>query len=140
MTIFETEDDLKREKKAIETFVNTFGGSYKKLDPLDIDYKVFDKDQNIIAYAEVKGRIRNIRNAYPLPISVKKLTKLMDKRLNPVIIWACDDGIIYGKVNELVGMIKVGGRSDRDGFNDVEIMAYYDKQKAFKYVRFKELS
>ena len=40
---FETEEDLRREKKAIETFVNTFGGSYKKLDPQDIDYKIFNK-------------------------------------------------------------------------------------------------
>ena len=44
MTIFETEQDLIREKKAIETFVKIFGGSFKKLAPLDIDYKVFDKD------------------------------------------------------------------------------------------------
>ena len=55
---FETETDLIREKKAIELFVSIFGGSYKKLDPQDIDFKVFDKDKNLIAYAEVKGRIR----------------------------------------------------------------------------------
>ena len=54
---FETEIDLIREKKAIELFVSIFGGSFKKLDPHDIDYKVFDKDKNLIAYAEVKGRI-----------------------------------------------------------------------------------
>jgi hypothetical protein len=35
--ISETEQDLLREKKAIETFVKTFGGSYQKLDPFDID-------------------------------------------------------------------------------------------------------
>lgn len=135
--IFETEQDLIREKKAIEIFVNIFGGSYQKLDPRDIDYKIFDKDKNLIAYAEVKGRIRTMSNAYPLPISARKVVKLTDKRLNPVVIWACEDGIIYGKVNNLKGEIKFGGRPTRENsFDDSELMIYYDKQKELKYVRY----
>ncbi len=135
--IFEKESDLIREKKAIELFVNVFGGSYQKLDPFDIDYKVFDKDKKLIAYAEVKGRIRSVRTAYPLPIAIRKLAKLMDKRLTGIIIWACDDGIIYAKADELKGSIMWGGRPNRVGSaNDDELMAYYDKQKAFKYVRY----
>jgi hypothetical protein len=135
--IFETEEDLRREKKAIEIFVNIFGGSYQKLDPRDIDYKIFDKDKNLIAYAEVKGRIRTMSNAYPLPISARKVVKLTDKRLNPVVIWACEDGIIYGKVNNLKGEIKFGGRPPRENsFDDSELMIYYDKQKELKYVRY----
>ena len=134
---FETETDLLREKKAIELFVSIFGGSYQKLDPHDIDFKVFDKDNKLISYAEVKGRIRTIRDSYPLPISAKKLVKLADKRLRPVIIWACDDGIIYGKANNLYGEIKLGGRPPRVGsVNDAELMVYYDKQKELKYVRY----
>jgi len=134
---FETEQDLKRENKAIITFVNTFGGSFKKLDPYDIDYKVFDKEGKLIAYVEVKGRIKTMHNAYPLPIAARKAVKLTDKRLNPVIIWVCEDGIIYGKVDKLKGEIKWGGRPPRDNsFNDDELMIYYDKQKALKYIRF----
>lgn len=135
--IFETETDLVRERKAIELFVSIFKGSYKKLDPFDIDYKVFDKDNNLIAYVEVKGRIRTMNAAYPLPISAAKLVKLVDKRLNPVIVWACEDGIIYAQANKLVGQIKWGGRPPRDGsYNDAEMMVYYDKQRTMKYVRF----
>ena len=135
--IFETEQDLIREKKAITLFVNTFGGSYKKLDPFDIDYKVFDKDGNLISYVEVKGRIKTMRDAYPLPISAKKLMKLVDKRLAPVIIWSCEDGIIYAEANKLHGEIKIGGRKPRDNsYSDIELMIYYDKQKDLKYVRF----
>lgn len=137
MMTFETETDLIREKKAIEAFVNRFKGSFKKLDPQDIDYKVFDKDKNLIAYAEVKGRIRTMHNAYPLPLSARKLVKLIDKRITPVLIWACEDGIIYGKADKLQGEIKWGGRPPRDGaFSDNELMVYYDKQKELKYVRF----
>lgn len=135
--IFETEEDLRREKKAIEIFVNTFGGSYKKLDPQDIDYKIFDKKGELIAYAEVKGRVRTMNAAYPLPIALRKISKLADKRLNPLVIWACEDGIIYGKVNKLKGEIKWDGRVPRENsFNDSELMIYYDKQKELKYVRF----
>jgi len=134
---FETEEDIRRERKAIDTFVKTFGGSYQKLDPLDVDYKVFDKDKKLVAYAEVKGRVRPIRDAYPLPIAIRKLVKLADKRLNPVVIWACEDGIIYGRPEKLRGEIKYGGRKIReDSYDDQELMAYYEKQKGLKYVRF----
>ena len=134
---FETEQDLKREQNAISVFVNTFGGSFQKLDPYDIDYKIFDSQGKLIAYAEVNGRIRTMHNAYPLPVSAKKVVKLADKRLNPVMIWACEDGIIYGQINKLNGVIKWGGRAPRENsFNDDELMIYYGKQKALRYIRF----
>lgn len=137
MKIFETEQDLKREERAITTFVNVFGGSFKKLGPLDIDYKVFDKEGNLIAYAEVKGRLKTMKTAYPLPIALSKLNKLIEKRLNPVVIWSCDDGIIYGKVFSLVGQVKYGGRPPREGAsNDNEMMVYFDDQRELKYIRF----
>jgi hypothetical protein len=137
MTYFETEEDRLREQKAIYRFVSLFEGNYEKLGPHDVDYKIFDKNKSLIAYAEVKGRLRNIANAYPLPIAARKLVKLMDKRLNPVVIWACDDGIIYGRLKDIIGTAKFGGRPKREGSsNDEELMVYYDKQKAFKYVRY----
>jgi len=137
MMIFETKEDLEREKKAIELFVNMFEGSYKKLDQFDIDYKVFDKDKTLIAYAEVKGVNKIINSAYPLVISARKIVKLADKRLNPIVIWCCQDGIIYGKVNKLKGEIKWGGRTPRENsYNDTELMIYYDKQSELKYIKF----
>lgn len=126
MMTFDTPESLRREKKAIELFVNMFNGSFQKLDPQDVDYKVFDKDNNLIAYAEVVSRIRTMNASYPLPVQAKKLVKLFDKRITPVVIWSCDDGIVYGKVNELRGEIIV----------DSELMVYYNKHKEFKYVRF----
>ena len=131
--IFETEQDLKRQHSAITTFVNTFGGSFKKLDPNDVDYKVFDKEGNLIAYVEIRTRIRTIHNAYPLPIPARKVLKLSDKRLNPVIIWACEDGIIYSRIEKLKGEIKWGGNAP---FDIPELIIFYEKQKSLKYVRF----
>ena len=123
----ESEEELRREKKAIELFVSMFSGSFQKLDPNDVDYKIFDKDKKLIAYAEVRSRFKSIYDAYPLPISAKKMVKLMDKRLNPVVIWSCDDGIIYSKISHLTGTVQ---------FESDDFVLYFDKQKSMKYVRF----
>jgi len=134
---FETEKDRDRELKAITKFVERFSGSFKKLDPFDVDYRVYNDKGNLIAYVEVKGRLREMSDAYPLPISATKVTKLCAKRLNPVLIWACEDGIIYGKVNEIVGEARWGGRKPRkDSYSDEELMLYYPKQKTFKYAKY----
>ena len=134
---FETEKDLTREKRAIQKFVDRFGGSFKKLDPNDVDYRVYDKNNILIAYAEVKGRYRSLSQAYPLPIAARKVVKLCDKRLNPVVIWACDDGIIYGKPNEIQGDVRWGGRKPREGsYNDQELMLYYPKQEGTRYIKY----
>ena len=134
--LYETQEDLYRETKAIEHYVKLFKGSYKKLDKLDIDFKIFDENNLLIGYAEVKDRNKIIADAYPLVVSVKKLSKLMDKRLNPTIIWACLDGIIYGKVQYLKGEIKYGGSSRSMELSDKELMAYFDKQSQLKYFKY----
>ena len=120
-------EEQRREKRAIDLFVSLFNGSYQKLDPNDIDYKVFDQDKNLIAYAEVVSVFRVMREAYPVPIDAKKLIKLADKRLNPVVIWSCEDGIIYCKTNKLDGSIK---------WEEDEFTVYADKVRAMKYIRF----
>ncbi len=75
---FESNKDLTRERKAIEKFVSKFKGTFKKLDPNDVDYRVFDEQGKLIAYAEVKGRYRSLSNAYPLPVAARKVVKLCD--------------------------------------------------------------
>lgn len=134
--ITETEDDLRREQRAIELYAKTFSLTYQKLDRFDIDYRLFNRKGDVVAYAEVKGRVRTMHTAYPLPVSAKKFTKLLDKRLNPIIIWACEDGIIYAKATNLEGSCKIGGRTDRGAPSDEELMLYFDKQKSLKYIRF----
>ncbi len=47
---FETDKDLSREHKAITTFVKMFNGSFKKLDPNDIDYRVYDKEGTLVSF------------------------------------------------------------------------------------------
>lgn len=124
--IIETNEDKVREKKAIQKFVDRFSGSFKKLSPSDIDYRVFDKDNNLIAYAEVKPIYKPLSQSYPLPIEARKVVKVCDKILNPVIIWACDDGIIYARPSEIEGQAVCENN---------EMIIYYNKQSGTKYIR-----
>lgn len=132
--IFQTDNDLIREEIAMKAFAKKYNLLFKKLDEFDIDFAVYNLDNQLIAYAEVKGRNREIKDAYPLPISIRKISKLHDKKLNTIVIWSCFDGIIYGKLNKLVGVVKYGGMIEqREGSaNDQELMAYYDRQTDLK--------
>lgn len=116
------------ESKAITTFTNLFSGSFKKLSPGDIDFKVFDKSNTLIAYAEVCVKRMPIRSSYPLSVDAEVLVRLIGKRLNPVLIWHCEDGIIYARAEQLVGTARMSSNG--------ELVIYYDKQKSMKYIRF----
>jgi hypothetical protein len=74
---------------------------------------------------------RTIASAFPVTVKCKDIVSLFDKRLNPVVIWACEDGIIYARVEDIRGDILV----DRTGS---ELVAVYPKQKSFKYLRYYE--
>ena len=134
---FEKQIDLERENKAADFFCNIFGYDKNKLDKNDIDFEILEEG-NFKFYLEVKGRIKNIKDAYPLPVSVKKLTKMQDKKKQCVILWACNDGIIFSRIEKLVGEIKVGGRIPRQGaVNDIEYMAYFNKADNLKEIKYK---
>ena len=133
---FETKQDLDRENNSANFFCGQFGFNKKKLGKNDIDFAIYD-DQKILFYLEIKGRLKNINEAYPLPISVKKLTKINDKKKQSVILWACNDGIIFSRTEKLIGLIKIGGRKPRNGsFNDIEFMAYFDKSNNLKEIKY----
>jgi|TARA_R110000796_G_scaffold41427_1_gene102533 hypothetical protein len=138
MPRFETQEDRDREEKAIKRFVKSFSGTFQKLGDWDLDYQVFN-DGKFLAYAEVKGRRgRHIHSAYPLPVAVRKLFKMQEKKEAGVLIWACIDGIIYGKFRNLKGRIQFGGWDipRKSSANDQELMVYYDNQKELKSLKY----
>jgi|TARA_R110002020_G_scaffold22078_4_gene74732 hypothetical protein len=131
---FEENHNLDRENKAKDKFLSLHPklSHAKKLGPNDIDFQLFSGEE-LVGFAEVKGRHKLMSEAYPLPIAIRKLNKLQGEqlpRVKPsVIIWACDDGIIYGKTHKIKGVIKYGGRKPREGsVNDQELMAFYPEQ------------
>ena len=136
---FEKQTDLQREMKAIKLFTDGFKGGFIKLGQNDIDFTVLDGNHTVIAYAEVKGRNKTMQDAFPLPIAARKIVKLMDKSktVEPIVIWACLDGIIYGRIKKLGGVLKVGGRKPREhAVNDIEAMVYYYETADLKKINY----
>ena len=130
------EEIQKKKHKAIETFISTFGGSYHAQTKGDVDYKI-SKDGELIAYMEVAIRNKTIATAYPLIVPAARIVKLADKRLNPVLMWACDDGIIYARLKDVEAQIKWGSILPHlDLAEHGELMCYYAKQKHFKYIKY----
>ena len=63
-------------KRVIDMFVSKFNGTYKRLSPKDADYRIYDKDGEIIAYAEIRIIDKPMSKAYPLPMSARKIVNL----------------------------------------------------------------
>ena len=118
--------------KAITKFTERFNGSFKKLGPNDVDYRVYDSDNNLISFVLVIPTKKKVTACYPLSIPLNKLSQLSLKRLNPVVIWACNDGFMYGKVKELNGNVSWMGTTELNS----ELVVQYPKQKTFKYARY----
>jgi hypothetical protein len=124
---FESQGDIVRENKAIALFCEKFLAKWKKLDKNDVDFKVTRGER--VCYVEVKGRNRNIEDAYPLPLAARKMVKLVDKGEESIVIWDCLDGLIYGNTKHIYSSGKIGGRKPREGSsNDQEYMLYFDEQ------------
>lgn len=130
------EEVKRRKQKAIETFVATFGGTFQAQAKGDVDYKIL-KDGELLAYLEATPRYKTIASAYPLVIPASRMLKLMEKRHNPVVLWACDDGLIYARAQQIYGEIKWGSFLPHlDLAEHGELMCYYAKQKHFKYIKY----
>jgi hypothetical protein len=131
---FENQEDLDREKRAIDLFVGGADGFFpKKLPPNEIDFAIASKVEGNrnVAYVEIKG-VKKVKSAYdehtPV-VAIKKLTSLQKyinerKCPNVYIAWAYSDGIKYAKVTDLKGIIRWGGQfKPRAGsVNDHELM------------------
>lgn len=136
MATFEVQEDRDREIKAIELLCSIYEVDYIKLPSADVDFQLINKRGMVIAYVEVKGRNRTIERAFDLPIAVRKIIKLTNYAIKPIVVWACFDGIIYADINKLVGTIRLGGRPKREGaYNDCEIMAYYNRQENINIIK-----
>jgi len=131
-TRFETQSDLTREENAIKILCERSNAKYEKLGENDVDFKI-TKDGKTY-YAEVKGRNKTLNECYPLPVAARKIVKLCDTKA-PIIIWDCEDAIIYGNVNKLNAEGRTGGRTPREGStNDIEFMLYFKKQQGLKTI------
>lgn len=127
--ILKRETDLETSKKeqAISEFTKRFKGRYSKIGPNDVDFKIIDSKGKMIGYAEIIISSRVVSQSYPVTVNVELLSKLISKRLNPVLIWACEDGYIYGRPNLIVG---------KTVWSENELLIFYNKQKNLKYFKY----
>tara|TARA_Y100001937_G_scaffold20569_1_gene28703 strand:+ start:2362 stop:2760 length:399 start_codon:yes stop_codon:yes gene_type:complete len=125
--MFEVDQDIAKEKKAIELYLRRLGGSYKKLSPSDVDFRILGENKSVIGYAEVKVLNTEMKESFPLTVEARKIIKLRDKRLHAVMIWSCIDGIWYLPIEGLTGTASWS--------EDGELMLKFDNKKIFKYVR-----
>ena len=127
---FERPADIERENKAMQTIASQYNWQYKKLGDYDVDFYIKG-----IGYLEVKGRNRNIEDAFPLPLARRKYDKLMEKPLNKIIVWSCFNGLIYADLTKLTYTERTGGRTPRNGStNDIESMLYIPQQECMTYI------
>ena len=125
--MFEQDQDITKEKKAVELYLRRIGGSYKKLSPDDVDFRIIGENKSTIGYAEVNVLDTEMKDSFPLMVQARKIIKLRDKRLHAVMIWSCIDGIYYLPIEGLVG---------RATWSDEgELMLSFDNKKLFKYVK-----
>ena len=125
--MFEQDQDINKEKKAVELYLRRIGGSYKKLSPDDVDFRIIGENKSTIGYAEVSVLDTEMKDSFPLMVQARKIIKLRDKRLHAVMIWSCIDGIYHLPIEGLVG---------RATWSDEgELMLSFDNKKLFKYVR-----
>lgn len=130
-------EDLDKKKKAARTFVNMFGGSFVALSISDTDFKIFDSKKKLIAYAEVVIVDDFYDISTDLIVKIQSLLRLSNKRLNPVVIWAFNDGIVYSKVTKIEGLIKWGSPKGKPSLpSTMELIADYKQNKNFKYERY----
>ena len=125
--MFEQDQDITKEKQAIELYLRRLGGSYKKLSPDDVDFRILGENKSVIGYAEVKVLDTEMKHSFPLTVKARKIIKLRDKRLHAVMIWSCIDGIYYLPIEGLVGRALWS--------EEGELILSFDNKKIFKYVR-----
>jgi len=125
--MFEQDQDINKEKWAIELYLRRLGGGYKKLSPDDVDFRILGENKSVIGYAEVKVLDTEMKDSFPLTVKARKIIKLRDKRLSAVMIWSCIDGIYYLPIEGLIGKALWS--------DEGELILSFDNKKLFKYVR-----
>jgi len=126
--MFDLDQDLNKEKEAVQLYLKRLGGSFKKLSRDDVDFRILGENKSVIGYAEVKVLDTEMKKSFPLSIPARKILKLIDKRLHAVMIWHCIDGIYYLPIEGINGHAMW---SEEDG----ELMLYFNNKNIFKYVK-----
>lgn len=129
--MYETKQDLQREKRIIEKIANKWNCKYKKL---PIQYRLdfaLTRDSKIKALVEIRVRkFRSDRYKTIIVSAMKRLTaRSLSKELSvpSYFVVKFDDCIKYIDFNELPESFEIGGRSNKTkrSEDDIEIVCHY---------------
>jgi len=139
---FETVEDIKRQERAVRVFCDEYEYSYvSSHEWAKIDYQIIGSNLGRVCGFEVKGcKNQNIGDKQNVLVSMRKLVDGQQYQKNfdiPLVMcWSFEDGILYERLDNLIGTFSVGGRKPRFGSTfDVELMTYI-KQENLKKLLF----
>lgn len=125
-----------RRRVAIETYCDSMGYGFTVNVNDGVNYKITDGDNMTVGYAIVKARYKSVARANPVFVSARSLFKLIETKLEPVIIWSCNDGILYGDPRKLAGDIVYGDFSHDEELANESMVVFYRNTRALKRVMY----
>lgn len=100
-----------RSDPAVKKFVDSFNGSFSKMNQSDDHFWIYNQLGDHIAYAVVEhDKVKSV-NVKGLRIEAQKLLRLFNKRFNPLVIWELGDGLAYIKAQSISGSIAMDAES-----------------------------
>jgi hypothetical protein len=100
-----------RSNPAVQKFVDSFKGSFSKVNEEDNYFWIYNQIGDHIAYAIVEhDKVKSV-NVKGLRVEAKKLLSLFNKRFNPLVIWELGDGLAYVKARDISGSIAMDAES-----------------------------
>lgn len=127
--LYESEDDLARERAVVEALCSSLGCTYCKL-PISygLDYALH-RDGKIISMIEIKCRDNTSSRYETIMVSVLKRMKALELRraagVTTNFVVAYTDGIYLIDFAEKPDYVAVGGRKDRGDSADIEPCVHY---------------
>ena len=64
--MFEQDQDIKKEKTAMDLYLRRLGGTYRKLGTDDVDFRIQGETGAVVGYAEVKVLDTEMKDSFPL--------------------------------------------------------------------------
>lgn len=131
--IYETQEDLSREAKVAKRLGQVWECSMRKLQPRDaFDYAAMRGDE-VVGFVEIKNR-RNLMGQYSTyMISMTKLAtahSIFCATYVPcVLVVQWSDCMGWISLSHAEGVLKMGGRSDRNDPGDIEPVFHIDISK-----------
>ena len=128
--IYETDEDLKKEKSLSDMISKSWRCELQKLQPRDpFDYAAV-RDGKVVAFVEMKNRTNEYGRYDTYMISMTKLMHAKNIKeatdIPSILAVKWTDSVGWVKLNNITTHVTMGGRFDRNDPQDVEPVCHID--------------